>query len=145
MRTLLFTLLVACAAGCAARKPQAVPQVDMREREKALHWGFPSDSPTVAAQPQNRQSRTVTSRSEPVLVTPSTALIGKIVRSNKNGRFVVVSFSIGQMAAQEQRLSVYRGGVKVGEIKISGQPRDDMIAADIMAGEAEVGDQVRDR
>jgi len=43
----------------------------------------------------------------------------------------------------DQRLGVYRQGQKVGEVKISSQARNSIIAADITQGEANVGDEVR--
>jgi hypothetical protein len=42
-----------------------------------------------------------------------------------------------------QRFNVYRHGLKVGEIKISGPQRDVNIAADIVAGECQVGDDAK--
>jgi len=85
-----------------------------------------------------------TSQPSPI-VTPDTALAGKIVAVNNPGRFVVVNFPVGRMAAVGQVLSVYRDGLKVGELKVSGPQRDDNIVADLAAGEARVGDAVRDR
>jgi hypothetical protein len=49
------------------------------------------------------------------------------------------------MAGIGQILTVSRDGLKVGEVKVSGPQRDDNIVADITAGEARVGDEVRDR
>ena len=50
-----------------------------------------------------------------------------------------------RLPALEQRLIVYRGGLKVGEVKVSGPQQDDNIVADIVAGQAEAGDEVRDQ
>jgi hypothetical protein len=49
------------------------------------------------------------------------------------------------MAAIDQRLNVYRGGLKVGELIVTGPQREDSIVADVTAGEARTGDEVRDR
>ena len=49
------------------------------------------------------------------------------------------------MAAVGQRLNVYRFGLKVGEIKVTGPQRDDNIVGDIVAGEARKGDDVREQ
>jgi hypothetical protein len=62
---------------------------------------------------------------------------------NTTARFVVLNFPIEKMAAVEQRLNVYRRGLKVGEVKVTGPQREDNIVADLVAGEAEVGDEVR--
>ena len=48
------------------------------------------------------------------------------------------------MPAVDQRLNVYRHGLKVGEVQVGARQMDDNIVADIVAGEAEKGDVVRD-
>ena len=80
-----------------------------------------------------------------LVVTPSGGLTGKIARYNDAGRFVVLEFPVGQMASLEQRFFVYRGNLKVGEVKVTGPQRDDHIVADLTRGEAQVGDEVRDK
>ena len=81
---------------------------------------------------------------EPV-VSPATGLAGKVASFNNDGRFVVLNFPLGHLPAVEQRLFVYRQELKVGEIKVSGPQRDDLIVADLVAGEAQPGDDVRDK
>ena len=77
-------------------------------------------------------------------VTPSGALVGKIVRVNTGARFVVISYPLGQMPAVDQKLNVYRAGAKVGEIKISRERQDTNVVGDIAAGDAQLGDEVRE-
>ena len=81
-----------------------------------------------------------------VIVTPDTSLAASVVRCNPAGRFVVLNFPPGRMPAVGQSFFLYRAGLKQGEVKISG-PRDDNnnIVADIVTGDAQVGDEVRDR
>ena len=120
MRILLSVILLGALAlsGCA--------------RKKAADSG---------SQPQPRAgARTVT---PPPIVTPASALAGKVVGVNSPGRFVVLNFPLGKMAAPEQRLDLYRRGVKVGEVKITGPQREDNIVADLVSGDAELGDDVR--
>jgi hypothetical protein len=76
---------------------------------------------------------------------PENALVGKVVMVNTRSRFAVLNFPIGQMPAADQRLHVYRGGLKVGEVKVGGWQRDDNIVADILAGDCQIGDEVWDR
>jgi hypothetical protein len=57
----------------------------------------------------------------------------------------VITFPIGQMPAVDQRLNIYRHGLKVGEVRITGPQNDDNIVGDILAGEAALGDSIRDR
>jgi len=80
-----------------------------------------------------------------LVVTPSSGLVGKVVKYNDAGRFVVLEFPVGHLPALEQRLFVYRGGLKVGELKVSGPQRDDHIVADLATGEAQAGDEVQDK
>jgi hypothetical protein len=80
-----------------------------------------------------------------LIVTPAEGLNGKVSRVNTTLRFVVITFPIGQMAEINQRLYIYRHGLKVGEATVTGPQREDSIVADITAGDSEVGDEVRDR
>ena len=84
------------------------------------------------------------STNAPLIITPEEEeLIGKVASVNANLRFVVITFPVSRMAAIGQRLNVYRHGLKVGEVKISGPQSDDSSVADIIAGDAEAGDAVR--
>jgi hypothetical protein len=78
-------------------------------------------------------------------VAPAAGLTGKVARYNEAGRFVVLEFPVGRMPRQEQTLFVYRNGVKVGELKVTGPQREEHIVADLVAGEAQPGDEVRER
>ncbi len=50
------------------------------------------------------------------------------------------------MPKLEQSLFLYRDGMKVGEVKITGpQDSNNNIVADLVAGEAQVGCEVRDQ
>lgn len=80
-----------------------------------------------------------------LIVTPDLTLIGSIVSVNPVGRFVVLSFPLGRMPAIDSTLFVYRQGLKVGELKVTGPQQDDHIVADITDGECHVQDEVRDR
>ena len=79
------------------------------------------------------------------IVTAETALIGKVARVNATDRFVVLDFPLGHLPLINQGLSLYRGGLKVGEVKVTGPQYDDNVVADLVAGDSEVGDQVRDK
>ena len=78
-----------------------------------------------------------------LIVTPETALIGKVLSFDPDARFAVLNFPIGHLPVLGERLSVYRLGVKVGEIKVTGPQRDDNIVGDLIAGDARTGDEVR--
>jgi hypothetical protein len=124
MRILLIglTLGVLASAGCAHKRISRPP------------GNFENLPP--ASNPTNRQNLTI---------TQEFVLVGKIVSTNPTGRFVIVSFPLGRMPPNGQRFSVYRQGLKMGEIRITGPQRDDNVVADIIAGDATVGDEIREK
>ena len=75
-----------------------------------------------------------------VRVLPLTARIASV---NEKLRFVVVDFTNSRLPAIDEKLSVYRVGEKVAEIKVSGPYRNTTVAADIIAGEVKYGDEVK--
>ena len=79
------------------------------------------------------------------LVTPASSLTAKVVSYNSVGRFVVLSFPIGQMPQINQTLFLYRGGLKVAELKVTGPQSENNIVADLISGDAQVSDEVRDQ
>jgi hypothetical protein len=79
------------------------------------------------------------------IVTPDNSLRARVVSYNAAGRFVVLGFPPGQMPKLEQSLFLYRDGMKVGEVKITGPQRENNIVADLVTGEAQVGSEVRDQ
>lgn len=83
--------------------------------------------------------------SKPLVVAPGGGLNGKVVMVDGRGRFVVLNFPLGQMPATDSALDVYRNGVKVGSIKVTGPQRDDSIVADIVSGDLQAGDAARNR
>jgi hypothetical protein len=120
MRSLLSVILLCAFAvwGCARRK---------------ISDSVPLPAPRAGA-PASIQA---------LIVTPENELAGKVAMVNTAGRFVVLNFPLGKMAAVGQRLNLYRRGLKVGEVKVTGPQREDNIVADLVAGDAEVGDAAR--
>ncbi|HEY1717285.1 MAG TPA: hypothetical protein VGH42_03210 [Verrucomicrobiae bacterium] len=113
--TLMIGLL---AAGCASGKP----------------------APKTRPVPQAAIAPVI----EPI-VTPDNSLVAKVVSYNSVGRFVVLSFPVGQMPKMDQTLFLYRAGLKVGKVKITGPQSNNDIVADLIAGDTQVGDEVRDQ
>ena len=101
----------------------------------------PAATPPRAGSPAAPAGASTTNQA--LIVTPESAPVGKVVGVNGPGRFVVLNFPLGKMAAVEQRLNLYRRGLKVGEVKVTGPQREDNIVADLVAGEAEAGDEAR--
>lgn len=79
------------------------------------------------------------------LVTPDLSTIGRVVRVNKELRFVVLSFPIGQTPAQGTRMNVFRRNEIVGEVRVTGQQRENNAVADVVLGDALDGDEVRQK
>ena len=80
----------------------------------------------------------------PAIVTPDSSLEATVVAVNPVGRFVVLSFSGLQMPKAGQSCFIYRAGLKVAEVKITGPQQDNNVVADLLSGDAQVGDTVRD-
>lgn len=78
-----------------------------------------------------------------LIVTPEAGATGTVVLVNAAARCVVLNFPLSRMPAMETRMSLYRRGLKVGEVKVTGPQREDNVVADVVAGEAEVGDEAR--
>ena len=57
----------------------------------------------------------------------------------------MLNFPIGHLPSADQQLSIYRLGLKVGEVKVTGPQMDDNVVGDLVAGDAAAGDEVRDR
>jgi hypothetical protein len=110
-------LLVCCSvlSGCAAKKERPDP----------------FSQPASAKQKSGQ------------IITLGGSLPGRVVSVNTNGRFAVLRFPLGEMPRVQDRMNVYRDGLKVGEIRISGPQRDTHTVADVMAGECRIGDEVR--
>jgi hypothetical protein len=130
MRNLiLVTLLCGVAAsGCIWKKKASQPAAAAAPQ--------PTFAP-VPAQPSTSAQK--------LIVTPETGLAGKVVTVNASGHFVVLGFPVGHLPAMEQHLMLYRHGLKTGEVKITGPQMEDNVVADIVAGDAEAGDEARDR
>ena len=104
-----------------------------------LATGCASSKKTAAKTPA-----AATAAPEPI-VTPDNSLSGKVASYNSVGRFVVLSFPVGQMPKMDEKLFLYRGGLKVGEVKITGPQNDNNIVADLVTGDTQAGDEVRDQ
>ena len=70
-------------------------------------------------------------------------LSGKVKSVHPGLRFVILDFSVARMPAVDQRLGIYRGGERIGTVKVTGPYLETTVAADIVIGEAGLGDEVR--
>jgi len=79
------------------------------------------------------------------IVTPDNSLSGKVISYSATGRFLVLNFPDRRMPMTDQTLFLYRSGLKVAEVKVTGPQNEDNIVADLVNGDAKSGDDVRDR
>lgn len=77
----------------------------------------------------------------PAINAPAT---GRVARVNTDGGFVILTYPLGKVPPVGKRLSVYRDGMKVGELRVSEPQYQQNTAADITAGEAQPGDEARE-
>ncbi len=82
--------------------------------------------------------------------SPATNLVaaaapaGRVVAINAQARYAVLSFPVGQVPTNDTRVTVFRAGARVGELRISGPPpKDTFTVGDIISGTAQEGDEVR--
>ena len=100
-------------------------------------WPWHGKHPQPAPTPAPRTSQTV--------VAPDNSLTARVAAYNATGRFVVLSFPVGELPKLDQTLFLYRDGLKVAEVKVTGPQRDNNVVADLVNGDAQVGDEVRDQ
>jgi len=78
------------------------------------------------------------------VVTPNFRSVGKVAAVDPNGRFVIISFSPGELPQADARLNIYHNGLKAAEVKVDGQwQRDNNTVADIITGSIQAGDEAR--
>jgi len=109
--------------------------------------GNKAQSPNPATQPPTPAAQISVSpqpQETTVIVTPDSAPSGNVAMVNPNARYAVVSFPIGTIPPIGRTLNVYRDGLKVGELKVTGPQRGFNTVADIVAGECQVKDNVRE-
>ncbi len=131
--------------GCVTPKPVDCDPVPGPSRTTAVLPRAPAPAPIEGRKAASVPKRMTTTTPPPAIVTPDASLTGKVARYNETGRFVVLEFPIAHLPGLGQRLFVYRDGLKIGEVRVTGPQRDDHTVADLTAGEAQPGDEVRDK
>ena len=78
------------------------------------------------------------------VIKPDLRASGRVAMVNAEARFVVISFPPGSVPQTDHRLSVFRNGLKVGEVKVTGPQRENDTVADIITGDVQLHDEVRE-
>ena len=134
---LVVLLGSALLVGCKHTSPSTSQTANAETAKKKSPDNAGSKSGSKTASTSARES-TASPKATPINETS-----GKVAAVNTNLRFVVIDFALNPLPVVDQRLGVYRHGQKVGELKISAQSRNSIVAADITAGDAQKGDEVR--
>ena len=125
MRLALLAGLLSVVVGCSGNRPSGA-------------------KPSGVQQSITTPRTAVRTNASGMIVTPANnSATGRVALLNAQGGFVILTYPVGQLPPLGKRLSVYHNGMKVGELKVTEPQRDQNTAADIMAGEAHVGDEAR--
>jgi hypothetical protein len=108
-------------------------------------WRHGSGPATSISPTPEVQATNAPPTDQKVTITPETGLEGKVIRVNENARFAVLNFQVGSMPAVGQTLDVFRHGLKVAEVEVTGPESMDNTVGDITEGDVQVGDQIRSR
>lgn len=136
-----FLLMVSMVlAGCRSGKEPKVGEVPAKFGGKTPGASKESKKPAQSAKAK-APAKPVTPQDQPVVRVETAG--GRVAWVNYSLKFVVLDFTLKQVPELGSRMFLYRSGRKVGEVKITGPVRENNIAADLIAGDAEVGDETR--
>jgi hypothetical protein len=76
--------------------------------------------------------------------SPDFRVRGRVESVNRVAQFVVLSFPITSVVPPGVQVSVFREGLKVGILKVTGPQQDQNTIADIVTGDVQVNDEVRE-
>jgi hypothetical protein len=133
----LALALMLFMTACASRRGPKVDKTFPETRTPA------AASPAPASAPVSPTPTRPTPNAGGTIVTPGVPKVGRVSLVNGSARYVIVTFGVGQLPVRDAWLHVYRDGLKVAELRVTDFTRDINAAADIMAGECRVGDEVR--
>jgi len=143
-------IIAAFICGCSTPKSDAVyAEVPVSSETAGVSEPAEQTQAPVADGMESQGDAVAPDRSDAekpeLIVTPDDMLTGSIVSVNEVGRFVVLKFPLGRMPTEGSTLFVYRNGMKVAELKVTGPQKDDHTVADIKTGDCRSKDEVRDR
>jgi PBP1b-binding outer membrane lipoprotein LpoB len=83
-------------------------------------------------------------QSSPAIIKPDLRTSGQVAMVNAEAHFVVLSFPPGPVPQTDHHLNVYRNGLRVGEVKVTGPQHENDTVADIVTGDVQLHDEVRE-
>lgn len=122
-----------------------VPVVSSGAMEKTPPVAAASATPPISAPIADPPPTALPDNSYAISVKAARVMNGRVVNAPPGTGVAVVNFPIGQLPEMNRTLSVYRNGVKVGKLLMTGPQRDDNVAAEIVEGDVRPGDEARDR
>ncbi|HVY72246.1 MAG TPA: hypothetical protein VHH73_20095 [Verrucomicrobiae bacterium] len=134
----LLIILSVVLGGCASHKSPPAASGSAQPKPAS-----PQTKQAKAKTKERKPGKNKGESKEPPFVAKIETTGGRVARVDQKLRFVVLDYSINPLPPVEQRLNVYREGRKVGEVKVTGPAMNNNIAADILAGDAQAGDEVR--
>jgi hypothetical protein len=93
--------------------------------------------------PAPKPAPPVVSQRPGLVIKPDLRPAGQVAMVNVAARFVVISFPPGSVPPVQSQLYVYRNGLKVGALKVTGPQRENDTVADIISGDIHLHDEVR--
>lgn len=115
----LLILILGATSGCFGRKEKKTPA---------------NPPPAFTVRPAGNTN---------VVMTPAASPMGRIMSVNTEGNFAVIGFPLGQLPANGKVFSVYRSGMKTGQLRISGPAQESFTVGDFISGSGQEGDEVR--
>jgi hypothetical protein len=137
----IHLLLIGIMAGAGCASPKSDQKAKSTKQPAVKASGGTTSRTNSPPRTPTGSGLTVTNGTQ--VITLTNPIIGKVATVNMSSRFAVLNFALRQLPPIDQRLNVYRQGVKVGEVKVSGPVLNGNIVADLTAGEIQVGDEVR--
>ncbi len=131
--------------GCSSAKVQSTQDAPSLELpppistpRKSNRRPKPQKSPAKPPDPIQNEPPAARAPSAPIQ-----SANGQVVSVNAALKFIVIDYSLFKVPSPGIRVNLYRQSQKVGEARLTGPAMDTVIAADLIAGEARVGDEVR--
>jgi hypothetical protein len=72
---------------------------------------------------------------------PDSRLRGQIKSVNQQGQYAIVDFGLGTIPPLGSEMNIYRGNEVMGVLRLTGPARRNIVASDIISGEAAGGDE----
>lgn len=107
------------------------------------HKTQPAPAPRVQQQQPAPNNEPAPQRFTKPVIKADLRAWGNVVKINTDARFVVIAFEPGTVPSAGKHMNIYRNGVKVGEVNITGPQQENDIVADIVSGDIQIHDEAR--